>query len=75
MHTITTRTRTTIALSLAVISLSVLGCRERNDTPLENAGRRGDEIVDNVKKGKPPLHKNGPLERAGEAIDETLDGK
>ena len=75
MHMISTCTRKAIALSLALLSVSVLGCRERSDTPLENAGRRGDEIVDNVKKGKPPLHKNGPLERAGEAIDDTLDGK
>ena len=75
MNMITTRSRKAIALTLALLSFSVVGCRERSNTPLENAGRRGDEIVDNVKKGKPPLHKNGPLERAGEAIDETLDGK
>lgn len=47
-------------------------CIERKSGPMERAGERGDEIIDNVKKGKAPLHKSGPLEKAGDAVDEAL---
>jgi hypothetical protein len=41
---------------------------------MERAGQRIDEIGDNVSEGEQPLKKRGPLEKAGEAIDDTFDG-
>ena len=59
-------------IAVLAIFLCCSACTNKEEKPLGEAGRRGDEIVDNVKKGKPPLHKNGPLEKAGEAVDESL---
>lgn len=46
----------------------------RHQGPVERAGERVDEVIDNVSEGEAPLKKKGPLERAGESIDDTLDG-
>lgn len=62
-------------ISLALLTSCVLaGCYEKQG-PLERAGERADEIGDNVKKGKPILHKPGTLEKAGEAVDDTFKGE
>ncbi len=57
-----------VVCSLMVFS----GCRDKGE--LERAGERGDEIVDNLKDGDPVLHRKGPIEKAGEAIDDTVRG-
>lgn len=49
-----------------------VGCEKRQG-PLEKAGNRVDEIVDNAKDGDPLFHKKGPIEKAGEAVDDALD--
>ena len=54
---------------------SVSACRVNNSGTMERAGERGDEIVDNIKDGKNPLHKKGTLEKLGDDVDETLDRK
>ena len=58
---------------LLALSVSLTACAERRQGPLERAGERIDEIVDNAEKGKPLLHKAGPAEKAGQAVDETID--
>ena len=50
-----------------------VGCQTKEQTPLERAGERGDEIVDNVKEGRNPLHKKGTLEKAGEAVGDATN--
>ena len=59
-------------LVCGIALLCVLGCSERRSGPLERAGERTDEIMDNAAKGKPLLHKPGALEKTGESIDESL---
>jgi hypothetical protein len=53
------------------LALAWSGCHEPG--PMEKAGERTDEIVDNIKDGDSPFHKKGPLEKAGEAVDEAVD--
>ena len=57
---------------LALVMLTTLACHQHRAGPLERAGERSDEIIDNAEKGKPLLHKKGALEKAGESVDETL---
>ncbi|MBN8547863.1 MAG: hypothetical protein J0M12_00965 [Deltaproteobacteria bacterium] len=58
---------------VCTILLSVLvACNQRNPGPFEKAGERADEIGDNIAEGKNPLHKKSTLEKAGEAVDETI---
>lgn len=52
-------------------AVSFAACTKRQG-PLERAGERTDEIMDNVSEGENPLKRKGALERAGESIDETL---
>jgi hypothetical protein len=61
---------TTILIFLVLFS----ACTRRNEGPMERAGERADEIVDNAREGKPLLHKKGPIEKTGEAIDEAFEG-
>lgn len=61
-----------ILLLIALTSL-LCACPEKKSGPLERAGARADEIVDNAEEGKPLLHRKGPAESAGEALDEALD--
>jgi hypothetical protein len=60
-------------LVLSVLIIAVAACQDKQ--PLEKAGERADEIIDNVKDGDPILHKKGTLEKAGEAVDESLEKK
>ena len=64
-----------IMLLLGLSLILTLGCQARNRGPLEKAGERTDEVIDNVQEGRNPLHKKGAMEKAGEAIDETISGK
>ena len=58
-------------LLLAALSLTAcLGCHKQG--PLESAGNRADEIVDNVREGEPPLKKKGTMEKAGESLDDAI---
>lgn len=61
-------------LILTAALFAVTGCQQRHEGPLERAGERSDEIIDNAKEGKPLLHKKGTLEKAGESIDQSLGG-
>jgi hypothetical protein len=58
--------------TIVIIGLLFLlvGCQEKG--PMEKAGERTDEIVDNIKQGKPMLHEPGLGEKVGEAIDDTI---
>ena len=53
--------------------LGIVACRREG--PIEKAGEKVDEAVDNVVEGQSPLHKKGPAEKAGETIDNATDGK
>lgn len=65
-----------LATILFVSSALCAGCAERrNEGPWERAGSRVDEISDNIQEGKPALHRQGPAEQTGEAIDDMLTGK
>lgn len=46
------------------------GCRKEGTA--EKVGERADEIADNIKDGDAPLHKKGPIEKTGEAIDDAV---
>ena len=60
-------------ICLFIVMLAVVGCEPRHKGPMERAGERTDEIVDNVKDGRNPLHRKGTMEKAGEAVDDALD--
>ena len=60
-----------LLVSLFAITFAV-GCQKAG--PLERAGERTDEVIDNIKEGDAPLKKKGPLEKAGESIDKTING-
>ncbi len=57
---------------LFVMSMCLTACT-REDGPLENAGERLDEAVDNVKEGDSPFRRKGAGEKAGEAVDRAID--
>ncbi len=61
-----------MALALLLL-LDFSACRREG--PIEKAGERVDEAVDNVTEGQSPLHKKGPAEKMGEQIDNATDGK
>jgi len=63
-----------IAAVLSITIVFVGGCQS-NRGQMESAGERSDEIIDNLKDGRNPLHKKGTLEKVGDAVDETFDGK
>ncbi|MFN8390831.1 MAG: hypothetical protein U0136_11115 [Bdellovibrionota bacterium] len=52
----------------------VAACNHRHEGPVERAGEKIDDAVDNVKDGQSPFHKKGVAERAGEAIDDATGG-
>lgn len=58
-------------LALAVCALLMTACHERRAGPMERAGERVDEIGENIREGDPILHREGPAESIGEAIDEA----
>lgn len=58
----------------ALLALSFVTACVKEEGPLERAGKRVDEIGDNVAEGDPILKKKGPVEKAGEAVDEAFDG-
>jgi len=62
-----------ILVALAACSISLAGCERAG--PVERAGERADEIVDNVRDGDPPLKKKGAMEKVGESIDEAVSTK
>ena len=60
-----------IILVTVIAALGFASCTHKQG-PIEKAGERIDEVVDNVSEGKYPLHKKGTMEKAGEDIDEAL---
>ena len=65
--------KSTFLLCAIVGLLLVLGCETKRKGPLEKAGERTDEIIDNIQDGENPLHRKGTMEKAGEAIDDAVD--
>jgi hypothetical protein len=61
-----------IELVMAACIFGVISC-QRHEGPLEKAGKKVDDAVDNVEDGQSPLHKKGAGERAGEAVDDAVD--
>ena len=55
-------------------TVTITACEPRKG-PLERAGERTDEIIDNARDGDPLLHKKGTAEKVGESIDDTLNGR
>ena len=66
------KTLLTVIFSGLALAIS-FGCETRRKGPLERAGERTDEIIDNVKDGENPLRRKGTMEKAGEAIDDELN--
>jgi hypothetical protein len=62
-----------ILVVLAACAINLVGCEKAG--PVERAGERADEIVDNVREGDPPLKNKGPMEKVGESIDEAVSTK
>jgi hypothetical protein len=60
------------SLALAATICLISGCAD-NRGPGERAGARIDEISDNIAEGRAPLHKAGPVEKAGRSVDRTLN--
>lgn len=61
--------KSTILLSLGLLSLAgpLVSCREKG--PAEKAGESMDKAVDKVKDAVDP---KGPVEKAGEKVDKAL---
>ena len=59
-----------LLIFVATMSLLAGGCE--NKGPIEKAGERADEIVDNAQDGDPLLHRKGPVEKLGEKIDDSV---
>ena len=57
---------------ISLLTILFAGCDQQKEGPLEKAGERADEIGDNIKEGKAPLHQKGTMEKAGESVDKTL---
>lgn len=56
---------------LATIILSgLIGCQQQG--PVEKAGERLDEAIDNVQHGDSPFKKKGPMEKLGESVDDAV---
>lgn len=66
-------TATFLALT-CLLACSSVGC-ERRPGPYERAGKRVDEIADNVREGENPLKRKRTGELVGEAIDDAVDGE
>lgn len=65
------KTNPTLVTLLLFATVSCLGCTTK-EGPLEKAGEKVDDAVDNVKDGQLPLHKKGTAERVGDDIDKAL---
>lgn len=59
-----------IVLLLGIALIGMIGCQDKG--PIQPAGERTDEIIDNVKHEDAPLKEKGALEKAGKSVDETL---
>ena len=55
------------------LSIALFGACTKHEGPVERAGKRIDNAVDNVKDGDSPFHKKGSAEKAGEAVDDAVD--
>ena len=53
-----------------LVVVGLVGCNQSG--PVEKAGERVDEIVDNVKHGDSPLKEKGPMEKLGESVDNSV---
>jgi len=54
-------------------SVAQLSACAKHEGPVERAGKKIDNAVDNVKDGESPFHKKGTAEKAGEAVDDAVD--
>lgn len=69
----TNRTMLRLAAAMLLSTLAVTGCARERKGPLERAGERIDDAVDEAREGDNPFKRKGPLERTGESIDRALD--
>ena len=60
-----------IILSATILTLAILGCDSKG--PAQKAGEHMDEVVDNVREGKPPLKERTTLEKLDAKIDRAVD--
>jgi hypothetical protein len=60
-----------LLIGFLLVSIVSVGCT-RQEGPLERAGKRVDEIGDNIAEGDPPLKKRSAFEKAGESVDKAL---
>jgi PBP1b-binding outer membrane lipoprotein LpoB len=61
-------TRISILTAILAFSLFLAGCQEEG--PVEKAGEKIDEAVENVEE---KINPQGPAEEAGEKIDEAVE--
>lgn len=61
-----------IIVTALFLVLALGGCERHRPGPFERAGSRADEIKENVEEGKPMFHREGSMEKTGEALDEAL---
>ncbi len=55
---------------VTAILIGPMGCQQKG--PVERAGERLDEVIDNVKDGDSPLKEKGRMEKIGESIDKSI---
>jgi len=66
--------KTFVILGVVLAAVLVVAYVRKDKGPMEKAGERVDEIVDNIGKGEPPLQENGLLEKAGRAVYKAIEG-
>lgn len=54
-----------------LIAAGTTACERQG--PMERAGERSDQAVEDIAEGRNPLDAKGPGEKAGEAIDRAAD--
>ena len=55
---------------IITVSIGLIGCQQKG--PVEQAGERIDEVIDNVAEGSAPLKEKGTMEKMGQSIDDSI---
>ncbi len=63
--------RVFIVSAIFFTSVLAMGCNDGG--PLEKAGQRADDFIDDAKNGEINLKADGPMEKAGKSIDRAMD--
>lgn len=67
MNSVIRLTKSVLAVGAFLFLTGMSSCHREG--PVEKAGHKVDEAVDNIKEGQSPFHKKGIAEKAGEQID------